>query len=56
METALHNIVMRIENAVAYKEIALEAFLDIEGAFDRTSFAVITEAAEQHGVESTIIR
>jgi hypothetical protein len=32
---------MQIENAMAYKEIALGAFLDIEGAFNRTSFAVI---------------
>jgi hypothetical protein len=55
METALHNIVMWTEDAVAYKEIALGACLDIEEALDRTSIAVITEAAERHGVESTII-
>jgi hypothetical protein len=45
-KTALHNIVIRIKNAVACKEIALGAFLDIEEVFDRTSFAVITKAAE----------
>jgi hypothetical protein len=33
-------------NAVVYKEIALGAFLEKEGAFGRTSFTVITEAAE----------
>jgi hypothetical protein len=47
---------MRIESAMTYKEIALGAFLDKEGAFDRTSFAVITEAAERHGVNSIIVR
>jgi hypothetical protein len=41
-KTELHNIAMRTENAVTYKEIALGAFLDMEGAFDRTSFSVIT--------------
>jgi hypothetical protein len=46
---------MRTENAMAHKEIALGAFLDIEEAFYRTSFAVTTEAAEWHGVGSAII-
>jgi retron-type reverse transcriptase len=55
-ETALHNVVTRIENAMEHKEIALGSFLDIEGAFDRTSFAAIAKAAERHGVESTIGR
>jgi hypothetical protein len=55
-ETAPHNIVMQSENAVAYKETALETFLDIDKTFDTTSFSVITEAVEWHGVEPTIIR
>jgi hypothetical protein len=46
---------MQTEDAVAHKETDLWAFLEKEGAFDRTSFDVITEAAE-HGVESTIVR
>jgi hypothetical protein len=29
-ETALHNVVTRIESAIKYKEIALAAFLVIE--------------------------
>jgi hypothetical protein len=38
---------MRTEDAVAYKGIALGAFLNIlKGAFDRTSFDVLTKAAE----------
>jgi hypothetical protein len=55
-EIALHNVAMWIENAMAHKKIALGAFFDIEGVFDRTSFAVISEAPERHGVESTIVR
>jgi hypothetical protein len=55
-ETALHNVVTCIESAIEHKEIALAAFLDIDGAFDRTSFEVITKAAETHGTESTICR
>jgi hypothetical protein len=35
-ETALHNLVNRIEYAIEHKDVALGAFLDIEGAFDRT--------------------
>jgi hypothetical protein len=46
---------MWTKGAAAYKQLALGVLLDIEGAFDRTSFYVIMEAAE-YGVESTIIR
>jgi hypothetical protein len=49
-------VVTRTESATEHKEIALAAFLDIEGAFDRTSFEVITQAGERHGTESTICR
>jgi hypothetical protein len=44
-ETALHNVVTRIECAIEHKDIALGAFLDLEGAFDRTSFDTIKQAA-----------
>jgi hypothetical protein len=49
-ETALHNVVTYIESAIEHKDIALGAFLDIEGAFDRTSFDIIKQAAEKHGI------
>jgi hypothetical protein len=39
---------------VEHREIALENFLDTEGAFDSTSFEVIIKAAEQHGIGCTI--
>jgi hypothetical protein len=35
-------------------DIALEEFLDIEGAFDRTSFDTIKQAAERHGIQPAI--
>jgi hypothetical protein len=41
IETALHNVVTRIEGANKCKEIALGALLNIQEAFD-----VITQAAE----------
>jgi hypothetical protein len=37
-------------------DTALGAFLDIEGAFDRTCFDIIKQAAERHGIEPTICR
>jgi hypothetical protein len=55
-ETALHNVVTRIENATEHKDIALGVFLDIEGAFHRTSFDTIKQAAERHGIEPAVCR
>jgi hypothetical protein len=55
-ETALHNVVIHAEYAIDHKDIALGAFLDIEGAFDRTSFDTIKWAAERHGIEAAIYR
>jgi hypothetical protein len=49
LESSLQSIVMRTENALAYKEISLGAFLHIEWAFDRTSFAVITTLLNNMG-------
>jgi hypothetical protein len=44
-ETALHNVVTCIEDANEHKDIALGAFLVTEGAFNRTSFDTIKQAA-----------
>jgi hypothetical protein len=49
-------VVTRIEYAIEHKDIALGAFLDSEGAFDRTSFDIIKQAAERHGIEPAICR
>lgn len=39
--TALHNLVTKIESTLDKKEIALVAFLDVEGAFDNTTYKSI---------------
>jgi hypothetical protein len=43
-KTSLHHV----EEAVENREVTLGASLDIEGAFNGTSFDIITEAAKQH--------
>jgi hypothetical protein len=55
-ETVLHNVVTHIENAIEHKDIALGAFLDIVGTFDRTSFNIIKQAAERHGIKPAVCR
>jgi hypothetical protein len=55
-ETALHHVITHIEEAVENSEVTLGAFLDIEGAFDSTSFDTITKAAKRHGLGDTISR
>jgi hypothetical protein len=46
-KTAFYNVVTCIESATEYKDSALGAFLDTEGAFDRTSFDIIKLAAKK---------
>ena len=48
-ETALFQIVHRVEQSFKYKEIALGAFLDFEGAFDNTCFEEIIKVARERG-------
>jgi hypothetical protein len=55
-ETALHNVVTCIENAIKNKDIALDAFLDIEGAFDKTSLNTKKQAAEMHVIQPAVCR
>ena len=55
-ETALHEVVLHIEKALSEKEVALCASLDIEGAFDQSGHDVIINAAQKHGINSTICR
>ena len=51
-EVALHSLVNRIEGAFRSKEIALCAFLDIEGAFDNTGFGSISRALARRGLDT----
>jgi hypothetical protein len=52
-ETALHQLLVRIE-VLDQRETALEVFLDIEGAFNNTSYDSICAALVRHGVSPTI--
>jgi hypothetical protein len=56
VETALHQLVVRIEKGLDQQETALGVFLDIEGAFNNTSFYSICAALAKHGVSCTIIQ
>jgi hypothetical protein len=55
-ETALFQVVKRLEKCLDHKEFALGAFLDIEGSFDNTSFKTIITAARVRGLEETCCR
>jgi hypothetical protein len=55
-DTALYQVVHKLEKCLEHKEIALGAFLDIEGAFDNTSFNAIITAARERGLEETCCR
>jgi hypothetical protein len=55
-ETALFQVVHRLEKSLSHKEIVLGAFLYIDRAFDNTSFNAITTAARENGLEETCCR
>ena len=56
VETALHQLVVRVKKALDQQVIALGVFLDTEGAFDNTSYDSMCSALTRHGVDQTIIR
>jgi len=56
VETALHQLVVRVEKTLDQQEIALGVFLDIEGAFNNTSCDSMCAALVRHGVDYTIVR
>jgi hypothetical protein len=56
LETALHQLVVRVEKALDQQEIALGAFLDIEGTFNNTCYDTMCDALVRHGSEYTIVR
>ena len=56
LETALHQFVVRVEKALDQREIALAAFLDMEGAFNNTCYDTMCDALVRHGSEHTIVR
>lgn len=50
-EGALHQLVTTVEAAFRSKEVALCAFLDIEGAFDNTGYDSIAKAIRRRGID-----
>ena len=52
----LHQLVVRVEKNLDRQEIDLGVFLDMEGAFDNTSYDSMCSALTRHGVDQTIIR
>jgi hypothetical protein len=48
--SALHHLVRKIENAIKCKEVALAAFIDVEGAFDNTGFDSIRAATQSRHI------
>jgi ribonuclease HI len=53
---ALHHVVKRVESAIEHKEIALAAFIDIEGAFDNAGFDSIQTSAANRGLGSGLVK
>lgn len=56
VETALHHLVNRIDGVLERRQSALGVFIDIEGAFDNTSFNSMCQALERRGAEPSVIR
>jgi hypothetical protein len=54
-ETALFHVVHRLEKTLKHKQVALGAFLDIEGAFDNTSFNAMVRAARVVGWKKPVV-
>ena len=53
-ESALHQLVGRIEKALDAKEYALGIFFDIEGAFDNTPTTVVGTALEDWKIHRSV--
>jgi hypothetical protein len=56
VETALRQLVVWVEKALDQQEVASGVFLDIEGAFNNTSYDSMCVALARHGVDHTIVR
>jgi hypothetical protein len=56
VETALHQLVVRVEKALDQQDLALGIFLDIEEAFNNTSYDSMCMALARHGVDHIIVR
>jgi hypothetical protein len=55
VDTALHQLVVRVEKVLDQQETALGVFLDKEGAFNNTSYDSMCSALAKHVVDYTIL-
>jgi hypothetical protein len=55
IETALHQLVVRVEKVLDQQETALGVFLDIEGTFKNTCYCSMCDALFRHGVTTTFL-
>jgi ribonuclease HI len=55
-ESALHQLVSRVEKALEHKEFALGVFFDIAGAFDNTPFGAVEDALRHRHARPAVIR
>jgi ribonuclease HI len=55
-ESALHQMVSRVEKALEQREFALGVFFDIQGAFDNTPFEAVETALRQRLVRPSVTR
>jgi hypothetical protein len=53
-QLALFQVTHRLEKSLNHKEITFGAFIDIEGAFNNTSFHAITMAAREWGLRRPV--
>lgn len=54
--TDIHELVSKIEQAIAFKEIDVALILDIERAFDNTRTCSTVSRLVSKGTESTLVR
>ena len=56
VDTALHHVVHKIESNLEKIKLTLAAFVDLEGAFNKVTFEVVSAALRKFGVDRTLIR
>ena len=55
METAHHQLMVRVEKLLDQQEMAVGVFLDIEETFNNTSYDSMCAALFKYGVDYTIV-
>lgn len=53
-ELAAHHLVTKLEKTLSWKQIALCAFMDIQGAFDNTGFDSISHSLRSRNIDETV--